>query len=383
MTPDRQNDRRVPPSLSDPSKPQARERMTARPAVLRALTDLFCLREDPIDEEVSRFRELALQIIPDAGPSTRLYVAAKLARHPKAPRDVLEKLAENDPPCATLLLEHARNFSIEAQLNAALNASRASAIALAARQDLAPSVSEALVTRNDPHVTRALADNPHAKLTPAAVSALKKDGRPDRIYAAKLEAHAPAPPPPPEHFLNASQDARARLILSARRATLGRANPPVMREEALIADLKDFAIARNWNAFTSALAQKTGLRGDVARRLIEDEGGEPLALLLSLIGADQSDAIRIFLCCEPPISHAYQRVRDLALITAETPATVAGALIFSMTGARPRISTYAGAPERRQDVQAESPRALEAKPVAAPEARPATKTRVILRRQIR
>ena len=357
-----------------------RERMTARPAVLRALTDLFCLREDLLDEDVDRFRELALQIIPDAGPSTRLYVAAKLARHPKAPRAVLAKLAENDPPCATLLLEHACNFPLEDQIKAARVGDRASAVALANRTELAAPVSEALVARNDPHVTRAVAENPTAAITNAIVESVKNDARPDRIYAPKLQAKAPPASSPFEGFLAAPQAERARLIMAARRASLRHATAEMTRDEALMAELLELSIDRKWADFVSALSRKTALRADIVEMLVGDEKGEPLALLLALVGAKQTEAIRIFLCCETTISHSYQRVRDLSLIVAETPGMVAGALLFEITGARSRISTYPGMSERRAEPLAQGLRAADSKPVQTLTKQPA-KMQVILRRR--
>lgn len=357
--------------------------MTTRPAVLRALTDLFCLREAPVDEEIARYSELALQILPDAGPSTRLYVAAKLARHPMAPRDVLGKLAQIDPVCATLLLEHARNFPLDRQIDLALNADRDAAIALAGRAQLAPQVSEALVARNDPHVTKALVDNTTARVTSAAVETMKGDGRPDRAMAAELEARAPRPMFP-ETFLEAPPAVRAQIIASARRASLGQSAASVVRDEDLLAELRDSAIERNWSGFSSVLARKTGLAAELVSALSADPGGEALALLLALVGASHSDAVRIFLCCEAPISHSYQRVRELADVAADTPPTVAGALVFAMTGARPRISTHAGAQAREGERQAEGVRALQAPALRAPGAMSShepAKTPVMLRRR--
>ena len=362
-----------------------RERMTARPAVLRALTDLFCLREDIHGDDVKRFCELALQIIPDAGPSTRLYVAAKLARHPMAPRAVLEKLADNDRPCAALLLEHARNFPLEDQVKAALSADRASAIALANRAQLAAPVSEALIARNDPHITRALAENPTAAITIAIVDTVDNETRPDRIHARKLQAKAPPHLPQLEGFLAATQAERARLILIARRASLHYAAAKVTRDGGLMAQLLELSIDRKWVEFREALSRKTSLREEIVETLMNDKGGEPLALLLALVGAKQAEAIRIFLCCETTISHSYQRVSDLSLIVVETPGMVAGALLFEMTGARSRISTYPGQTERRTERRAEplaqGPRAADII-TAQTQARSHAKTKVVLRRQV-
>ena len=118
---------------------------------------------------------------------------------------------------------------------------------------------------------------------------------------------------------------------------------------------------------------------------MNDKGGEPLALLLALVGAKQAEAIRIFLCCETTISHSYQRVSDLSLIVVETPGMVAGALLFEMTGARSRISTYPGQTERRTERRAEplaqGPRAADII-TAQTQARSHAKTKVVLRRQV-
>ncbi|MBX9760964.1 MAG: hypothetical protein K2Y29_19460 [Beijerinckiaceae bacterium] len=359
--------------------------MTTRPAVLRALTDLFCLRDAPVDEEIARYSELALQILPDAGPSTRLYVAAKLARHPMAPRDVLGRLAQIDPVCAGLLLEHARNFPIDTQVDMALSADRETAIALAGRAQLAPQVADALVARNDPHITKALVDNATAHVTMAAVETVKGHGRPDRALAPDLEAKAPRSTFP-ERFLDAQPAVRAQIIATARRAGLGQSAARVLRDEDLLYELRERAIERDWSGFSSAMARKTGLGAEAVGALVRDAGGEALALLLALLGASHGDAVRIFLCCEAPISHSYERVRELADVAADTPPTVAGALIFAMTGARPRISAHAGAKMRESERQAEGVRAAQAPLVRKPEAgavQEPSKTPVLLRRLIR
>ena len=359
--------------------------MTARPAVLRALTDLFCLREQPIEEEIARYSELALQILPDAGPSTRLYVAAKLARHPMAPRDVLARLAQTDPVCATLLLEHARNVPVETQIDLALNADRDTAITLAGRAELAASVTEALVARNDPHVTKALAENASAHVSAAAIEEVKGEGRPDRAYAQELDARAQKSFSP-EDFLGAPQAARAAIIAAARRAALGHSSARVVRDEDLLAEVRECAIERDWSGLSSALARKTGLRGQIVSDLVADSGGEPLALLLALVGASHSDAVRIYLCCDAPIAHSYQRVRELADVAADTPPTVAGALVFAIAGARPRISAYSGASARDGERFADGVRAGQPQPLRAQESVTATasssKTPVVLRRII-
>jgi hypothetical protein len=96
---------------------------------------------------------------------------------------------------------------------------------------------------------------------------------------------------------------------------------------------------RDWPGFIEVLSARIAAAPDAIAPLVKDCGGEPLALLLALVGANQSEAVRVFLTCDPAISHSFTRVRALSEIAVDTPATAAAHLVFSMSGVRPRIST--------------------------------------------
>lgn len=330
------------PSVTTASQGLARppdpDSVRAKPAVLRALTDFFCMRDDPVPEEIENFRTVALELLGEAGASSRMYVAARLARRPGAPPEVLRFLARDDAACAQLLARHGLNLPLDAQVEMARTGDRRLACELAARNNLAPEVSAALVQRNDPVVTKALADNASAHITRETVRQLEGPGRPDRPLAADLEPRVSEPSVDPSAFFDASPLDRERIIASARAAALGATPATVLRDDDLLARLATHATDREWAAFAEALAGKLRIPQKLALRMTRDLGGEPLALLLACVGAAREETIRILLFCEPAISHFYLRVRQLANLAADVSPNVAGALVLAITGARPRLS---------------------------------------------
>jgi len=316
--------------------------MTRRPAVLRALVDLFAMREDPGAEEVERFRELAMRILPDAGPRTRMYVAARLSRHAAAPAQLLRALAQADPECAALIAEHARSFPVGDQIALAREGDLAIACALARRTPLSEKVADALIARNEPAVTQALAENAQAEISRAAVTCVQGFDRPDRALAGALDRRVAEPASSASTFLSAPEHERARVIVDARRNALG-SSPRILRDEAVLERLVELSCAGDWPGFIEVLSARIAASPDALAPLVKDRGGEPLALLLALLGADQSEAVRVFLTCDPAISHSFTRVRALSDIAVDTPATAAAHLVFAMSGVRPRISTAPGA----------------------------------------
>ncbi len=306
--------------------------LTARPTVLRALTDLYCLRPHPSQDEVARYQELMLRILVDADKSTRLYIASKLARHPAAPQPVMAAIARSDLACAELIVEHAVSFTLEEQLAVARGADRTLALALARRRGIGGSVTEALISRADASTNRALAFNLTATFTRAGVERLAVTARGDTALSANFSARAEEPLVSPAYFLRSSTLERSRIIAAARRNRVGRDMTPVRSSPALVQNLRETAQDRKWPQFIAALAEKIGWEESALVPLVNDPSGEPLALLLCCIGAYPEDAVRIFLCCRDEISHSYVRVRTLSEIVRETPAQAAADILNACMG---------------------------------------------------
>ncbi|MDB5571648.1 MAG: hypothetical protein JWN93_2831 [Hyphomicrobiales bacterium] len=320
--------------------------MTARPTVLRALTDLYCLRPEPSPDEVARYQELMLRILGDADKSTRMYVASKLARHPAAPKPVLAAISQADPACAELIVEHAVNFSAEEQMAVARGKDRALATALARRRGIGGPITEALIARADASTNRALAFNQSATFTRAGVERLAVTARGDSALSANFSARSVEPLVSPTYFLRASTLERARIIAAARRTQMGRDLTPVRSAPALVQNLRETAQDKKWQDFTAALAEKIGWDEKVLAPLVNDASGEPLALLLCCVGAYPEDAVRIFLCCRDEISHSYVRVRTLSDIVRDTPAQVAAEILQACVGREVQLAFRRASAER-------------------------------------
>ncbi len=317
----------------------AGETMRAKPAVLRSLVDFFCLRTDPLPEEIENFSALALELLPETGPSTRMYVAARLARHAGAPGAVLDYLAREDAACRQVLTQHAINLPLAAQIDIAHKGDRRLASLLAARKGLPPEVSAALVQRNDPVVTKAVADNATAVVSRESLRAVAAPGRSDRQLAAALDARSPEPGVDPARFFEASRLDRQRLIASARRAAIGAPHAPVVPDARLIETISGHAMNRDWSSFAEAVARALSIPRELALRMTQDPEGEPLALLLACVGASRENTVRILLFCDEAVSHSYARIQELTDLAADVPPSVAGALVLAMGGVRPRLAT--------------------------------------------
>jgi len=311
--------------LSDPN-------FSAKPSVLRALTDLLSLRAEPDEEQLARYRELALRMIPQADAGTLIYVASRLARHAHAPPSVLAALARTDKSCARAIAEHAVNLPLSDQMGFARGADPEAALALARRRDIGGDITEALVMRREPAVLEALAANQHATFSRSAIERIAMFTRQDAPLLAKFSARAEEALVAPDDFIRASGLERARLLLAARRAHLGKPPGFLTRDDALAKDLHEAAQERRWDAFNQRIAGAIGWEKGQVETLTRDAGGEPLALLLCALGCSKQYAVRVFLCCEPPIAHSYARVRALSDAVHDTPPAAAVDLLEAATG---------------------------------------------------
>jgi uncharacterized protein (DUF2336 family) len=73
---------------------ERRNGVDVRPTLLRVLTDLYIQTRSHTPDEEAQYVELALRLIDTVDAETRHAVAARLAAYPRAPQDVIRRLAE-------------------------------------------------------------------------------------------------------------------------------------------------------------------------------------------------------------------------------------------------------------------------------------------------
>jgi hypothetical protein len=176
-----------------------RDGVDIRPTLVRVITDLFVQEPVHSPAEVERYVELARHMLEGVDEASRHAVAMKLARYPRAPREILMMLAADTLEVAEPVLSQA-NFAEADLLRLVGTLDEARRRIIAGRADLpasvaarladATSAAPALARRPEtPSVAKeAIAKDIAAKDIAAKVAAAKEAGLKDRA------SHEVAPP---------------------------------------------------------------------------------------------------------------------------------------------------------------------------------------------
>ena len=144
---------------------------------------------------------------------------------------------------------------------------------------------------------------------------------PDPAYteARPLAGNAPAPADElSELFFASSAEERRLILLNLSYAALAPAEPiaPAIARESTHR-LEAAALGHNSELFASEIERIFAISRAQARRLYEDELGEPIVVVAVALGMPTTMLQRILLCLNPTISQSVQRVYDLALLHQE------------------------------------------------------------------
>lgn len=296
-----------------------------RPAVLVALTELFTSRKQPLGEEIARYEDMALRLIADSDAASLAHVAARLARHPPAPVSVIDEILKCGGVAASILLEHCPRIPDEALRAAATGPAEEPAAGVARRAGLATDILDLLSQRHETSVLRALALQPGAMDYPHLAARLVAAAQHDNEIAQTLFAACRTPAMLRPLFLQAPGKVRAAILATAEHGEFSshqicRAKPT---NTVLNGWMLDRARNGRWGLIAQELVALTGLPRAHVDQMMADGRGEGLALLLAAVSMPKEDAVRIFLHCQPEISHSFERVTALAGLLETLPAFVA------------------------------------------------------------
>jgi hypothetical protein len=228
-----------------PHLPHPNGSVDIRPALLRAMIDLYVQKKVHTEQEEQHFTKLALRLIDLVDAKTRAVVANKIAGYPTAPAAVRQRLLKE------------------------------------------------LISLKAPD--------------PAGAEA-----RP-------LASNAPAPADElSELFFSSSAEERRLILLNLPYALLSPAEPiaPAIARESTHR-LEAAALGHNSELFARELERIFAISRAQARRLYEDELGEPIVVAAVALGMPTTMLQRILLCLNPTISQSVQRVYELALLHQE------------------------------------------------------------------
>jgi hypothetical protein len=246
-----------------PHLPHPNGSVDIRPALLRAMIDLYVQKKVHTEQEEQHFTKLALRLIDLVDAKTRATVANKIAGYPTAPAAVRQRLLKE------------------------------------------------LISLKAPD--------------------------PADAEARPLASNAPAPADElSELFFSSSAEERRLILLNLPYALLSPAEPiaPAIARESTHR-LEAAALGHNSELFARELERIFAISRAQARRLYEDELGEPIVVAAVALGMPTTMLQRILLCLNPTISQSVQRVYDLALLHQEIEPSAALQLVAIWQASHP------------------------------------------------
>jgi hypothetical protein len=300
-----------------------REGVDIRPTLLRVLTDLYVQAGSHSDDEQRQFVELTTRLIDQVDDATRAAVKARLAVYPATPAPIMQKLG-------LMAAQEGRRIPLAPELPA-------------------PS-AEAAPARERADAEKSMAANMAMQPNDAA------------------EIH--------DMFFRANASERALILHNLGQTPLKAASRiPVARAERAIQILEMAAFAGDVENFTLELGDSLILPARVAAQIVDDAGGEALAVAARALDMPSPNFQRILLFFKPEIgssvntvyrlSRLYDRLSDrsaLVMLAAWRGSTLAA------TRAKYQSSLYDGERQRAR------PAASQPRPSVQPGAIPATRT---------
>jgi len=307
-----------------------RDDVDMRPALLRAITDLFVLEPAHTPADRARFAELAGRLLDGVETPVRAAIAERLAAYPGTPPAVAARLARDEIAVADPVLRRSPLLG-EAELHAILDArGGAHATAIAARMSLPRSVLRRLAETGTcaPRATESSVQAA-AELDPALTMALAR------------------------RYLVTGPDER-RLILTALPCC-----PAIDDEERLRrighgfgTQLERAALRHRAHEFALLLRKAAGLPAEIAARAVTDPSGEIAVAICRAFEIPFDATSRILLFLNPQIGASVQRVFGIADWFEKISPAAARRLVAAWCALAPESEK----PRSRSEERSEGPR---------------------------
>jgi hypothetical protein len=274
--------------LEDLIDPDQRDGIDMRPTLLRVLTDLYLQRSTHTADDERYFTELALRLIDATDVAARTALAARLAVYPSAPRAVIERLASDVIEVAGPILE------------------RSSCLTAADREEIARRCGGAhadlIATLPPPAPPPASAHDPAGDAS---------------TQAAELA----------ELFYAAGTPERRLILINLDYSTLTPSLPAAGLQRADVWRLESAVLHHNGEAVLRELERTLGVSRTQARRIINDELGEPIVVAAKAMNLPADVLQRMLLFMNPPVGQSVDRVYELAELYGEISVAAARRLV--------------------------------------------------------
>lgn len=287
--------------------------------LLRAATELYVEQQQHSRAEIAVYEELALQLLRIAPVEDRRAVAQLLAQQADVPPSVLRNLLHDDLAVSEILISQNPHLG-EVDLLALIATGTDRHLELIAERPQLPEiVVEALVRNMRIESLPILLANQSVRIPEVAKPRVIECARENpKIAQALARRHEDFEDTElTDLFLELDSKGRRRIIqaleilalrdFAARRPMPARPVP----DAGIVEELGRAALSRDVSAMAARLADILKLDRPMARALLTDEGGEPLAIALKASGLAEPLATRIILFSGAEDSRNYAEVKRL------------------------------------------------------------------------
>ena len=268
-----------------------------RPTLLRVLTDLYLQKPAHSADDERYYTELALRLIDATDVAARAALAARLARYPAAPREVILRLARDVIEVAGPVLTFSR----------ALTASDVAAI----RDQCGPGHAAMIGARS----AESLAEPPAAE-----------DEKPTADQAAAELS---------ELFYAADSIERRHILINLDYAAWLPAALAATLERKDVWRLESATLQHNLELVAREIERTLGVSHQQANRMIQDKLGEPIVVAAKAMALPGDVLQRMLLFVNPHVGQSIDRVYELAGLFDEITVDAARRLIVLLRDADP------------------------------------------------
>ena len=262
-----------------------------RTTLLRVLTDLYVQIPAHPPEEELQYIEHVLRFISAVDVPTRAALAKHLSSYPQAPRALIERLARDVVEVAEPILKHSPDLT---------------------ESDLAAIVTEC--------------GSAHAEV-------IAKRGQ----STASEEAAVTAAAELCELFFAAGGRERRLILMNLEYASAPAVELPASLQRADIWRLEAAALAHNSGAVMRELERALGVSYAQARRIVNDELGDPIVAAAKAMNLPADVLERVILFLNPVIGQSVARVYELSTLYSEISGDAARRLIAILRDADPAL----------------------------------------------
>ncbi|KAA5801712.1 DUF2336 domain-containing protein [Alkalicaulis satelles] len=337
--------------LADLAREKSSER---RRALLREVTDLFFEEQPaPAGQVQAEFDAVLQALASQTANSARAELAERFADSALAPRGLILQLARDAIEVAGPILSRSKVLKDEDLITIVHERGQDHIRAVAGREGLGEKLSSAIVERGDDRAVKALVNNPGSRLNREAFEAVTRRAEASPDLQAPLVARADTPADLLNDLMLVVEnhlrdkimsrfDSLEPGVLEAALAASRQRLSSRMAEDKELAEARRFIAAKAMRKeldggllvrllrekkrvhFAAGFAQMTGVDYTAARRALEHDSPDGLALICKAAGLDKALFVTVAVLRAGAGEHAFTDARDLGKAYDDLDAESAG-----------------------------------------------------------